>query len=166
MGYAVRRTSAISSLIALLVAGAPALAQDDKPDPRDAATIQKCVKTKTGRNWAWESCIGVVSEPCVKDEGSMPPSEVMACYYRERLVWDSMLNDSFRRLREALDDQQQQKLREMQRAWIASREKTCHFLYDYFQGTMANPMIAACQSRETGRRALFLLGFVNDAESK
>jgi len=166
MGYAVRRTSAISGVIALLVAASPALAQDDKPDPRDAAAIQKCIKAKTGRNWAWENCIGVVSEPCVKDEGSMPPSEVIACYYRERLVWDSILNDSFRRLREALDDKQQQKLGEMQRAWIASREKTCHFLYDYFEGTMANPMIAACQSRETGRRALFLLGFANDRESK
>jgi hypothetical protein len=31
---------------------------------------------------------------------------------------------------------------------------------------MANPMIAACQSRETGRRALFLLGFSDDAEGK
>ena len=96
----------------------------------------------------------------------MPPSEVIACYSRERLVWDSILNDSFRRLREALDDKQQQKLREMQRTWIASREKTCHFIFDHFEGTMANPMIAACQSRETGRRALFLLGFANDREGK
>jgi hypothetical protein len=31
---------------------------------------------------------------------------------------------------------------------------------------MANTMIAACQTRETGRRALFLLGFADDADSK
>ena len=45
-------------------------------------------------------------------------------------------------------------MREMQRAWITSRDKSCGFIYDYFEGSMANPMIAACQNRETGRRAL------------
>ena len=42
----------------------------------------------------------------------------------------------------------------------------CGFIYDYFGGSMANPMIAACQSRETGQRALFLRGFVDDREGK
>ena len=166
MGRRLRRATTVSGAVALLIAISPALAESDKPDSRDTAVIQKCIDAKTGRNWAWESCIGVVSEACVKDEGSMLSSEVIACYDRERLVWDNILNDSFRRLREALDDQQQQKLREMQRAWIASRDKTCHFIYDYFEGTMANPMIAACRSRETGRRALFLLGFANDTRGK
>ena len=96
----------------------------------------------------------------------MPPSEIMACYTRERLVWDSILNDSFRRLRAKLEDKQVRKMREMQRAWITSRDKSCEFLYDYFEGTMANPMIAACQTRETGRRALYLRGFSDDREDK
>jgi uncharacterized protein YecT (DUF1311 family) len=164
MGYTVRRANL--ALLAVLLLAAPAFAQSDKPDARDSAAIQNCVKTKTGRNWSWEKCIGIVSEPCVKDEGAMPPSEVMACYEREKLVWDSILNESFRRLRETLDDKQQRKMREMQRAWIASRDKSCGFIYDYFDGTMANPMMAACLSRETGRRALFLLGFANDLEGK
>lgn len=154
------------ALVAALLMVVPALAQGDKPDARDTAAIQGCIKAKTGRNWAWESCIGVVSETCVKDEGAMPPSEVMACYDREKLVWDSILNESFRRLRETLDDKQQRKMREMQRTWIASRDKSCGFIYDYFDGSMANPMMAACLSRETGRRALFLLGFANDSEGK
>jgi uncharacterized protein YecT (DUF1311 family) len=162
MGYTVRRMALVAALLMVV----PALAQGDKPDARDTAAIQGCIKAKTGRNWAWESCIGVVSEPCVKDEGAMPPSEVMACYDREKLVWDSILNESFRRLRETLDDKQQRKMREMQRTWIASRDKSCGFIYDYFDGSMANPMMAACLSRETGRRALFLLGFANDSEGK
>jgi uncharacterized protein YecT (DUF1311 family) len=164
MGYAVRRRAALAVVTSLLVS--PAFAEGDKPNARDSATIQKCIKTKTGRNWAWENCIGIVSEPCAKDEGAMPPTKVIACYDRERLVWDTILNDSFRRLREKLDDTQKLKMREMQQAWIASRDKTCGFFYDYFEGTMANPMIAACETRETGRRALFLLGFVNDSEGK
>jgi uncharacterized protein YecT (DUF1311 family) len=90
----------------------------------------------------------------------------MACDRREQAVWDSILNESYRRLMEKLDETQQQKLREMQRAWIVSRDKSCMFLYDYFEGTMANPMIAACEARETGRRALYLLGFRNDVEDR
>src|SRR5262249_28611607 len=164
MGYAMRLDAALVIIMCLAVSSA--FAENDKPNARDAATIQKCIKAKTGRNWAWENCIGVVSEPCAKDEGAMPPTNVINCYDRERLVWDNILNDSFRRLREKLDDTQKLKMREMQQAWIASRDKTCGFFYDYFEGTMANPMIAACETRETGRRALFLLGFVNDSEGK
>ena len=99
--------------------GTPAFAQDKKPNAKDSAAIEKCIKTKTGRHWAWEQCIGIISEPCAKSEESMPPSEVIACEDRERAVWDSILNESYRRLRAALDDEQKGKLQEMQRAWIA-----------------------------------------------
>lgn len=152
-------------LILLGVLTTSALAQD-KPTTKDTATIQKCIKAKTGRHWAWERCIGIISEPCAKDEGSMTPSEVIACEAREQAVWDAILNDSYKRLRVKLDDEQQVKLRDMQRAWMTYRDKNCAFLYDYFQGTMANPMIAACTSRATGMQALYLRGFADDAEGK
>jgi len=149
---------------ALLLSGL-ALAQD-KPNAKDVATIQKCIKEKTGRNWAWENCIGLISKPCTKNEEAMRSHAVIACDRREQAVWDNILNETYRSLLTKLDETQQQKLRDMQRAWIASRDKSCSFFYDYFEGTMANPMIAACEARETGRRALFLLGFLNDAEGK
>ena len=152
-------------LAAALLIGPPALAQD-KPAPKDSATIERCVKAKTGRHWAWEQCIGIISEPCTKDEASMPPSEVIACEERERLVWDDILNKSYQALLKALDQDQQVKLREMQRAWIAWRDKNCEFLYDYFQGTMANPMIATCVSRATGMQALYLRGFADDVADR
>jgi uncharacterized protein YecT (DUF1311 family) len=88
---------------------------------------------------------------------------MIACISREQVVWDDILNETYRRLSEKLDAGQKTKLRDMQRAWIASREKTCAFYWDYFQGTMASPMSASCVNRATGRRALFLLGFLNDA---
>jgi uncharacterized protein YecT (DUF1311 family) len=164
VGYALIRTALVLAPILLLQAS-PALAQD-KPDARDAAVVQDCIKAKTGAHWNWEHCIGIISEVCSKDEPSMAPSEVIACYAREQVVWDDILNQSYRRLREALDDKQQSKLREMQRAWIASRDKNCAFIYDYFQGSMANPMMAACMSRATGMQALFLLGFANDVAER
>jgi uncharacterized protein YecT (DUF1311 family) len=85
-----------------------------------------------------------------------------ACIDRERAVWDDILNETFRRLREKLDEGQRVKLRDMQRAWLVSRDKTCAFYWDFYQGTMASPMAASCVNRETARRALFLLGFLND----
>ena len=155
-----------AAFVGVLLAASPTLAQSDKPDAKDSAAVQECIKTKTGRNWAWESCIGVISEPCVKDEMAMAPSEIIACYDREREVWDDILNKSFKTLREGLEDKQIRKLRDMQRGWIASRDKSCAFLYDYFEGSMANPMMAACLSRETGRRALYLRGFADDIEER
>jgi hypothetical protein len=88
------RWSGVASVVFCLLAALPAKAKDDKPDPRDAAAIQQCIKVKTGRNWARENCIGIVSEPCIKDEMAKPPSEIMACFERERVVWDSILNDA------------------------------------------------------------------------
>ena len=162
MGYAVIRL-VIAAAVAL--SAIPALAQD-KPNPKDSAAIEKCMKAKTGHNWAWEKCIGLISEPCAKNELSMPPSQVSACYSREQAVWDDILNKSYQRLRERLDEEQVVKLRDMQRAWITSRDKTCGFLYDYFQGTMANPMIAACVCRATGLQALYLRGFADDVAER
>jgi uncharacterized protein YecT (DUF1311 family) len=163
MGYALIRAALCALALALLCM--PADAQE-KPRASDSKRIQDCIKSKTGRGWKWESCIGIVSESCSKDEASMPSSAVVACYDRERAVWDDILNETYRRLREALDDEQKDKLREMQRAWIASRDKSCGFFYDIFQGSMANPMIAACITRETGRRALFLRPFLDDVPAK
>jgi len=157
---------ALGAVLPIALLSVSLASAQDKPRAGDAAAVDACIKSKTGHNWNWENCLGVVSEPCAKDETQMPPSEVVACYDRERAVWDAVLNDSYRRLRAHLDDGQQAKLRDMQRAWIASRDRACEFLYDYFQGTMANPMIAACLARETGRRALYLLGFANDSEGK
>ena len=157
----------IAVALALLaaLAATPALAQD-KPAPKDAAAIEKCIKAETGRHWRWEGCIGLISEPCSKNEVSMTPSQVIACADRERAVWDDILNKSFRLLSERLEKEQVDKMREMERAWVASRDKTCGFLYDYFEGSMANPMIAHCLSRATGMQALFLRGFADDAEGK
>ncbi len=152
-------------VILALFVSAPALAQD-KPDAKDAAAIEQCVTAKTGRHWAWEQCIGLISDKCSAHEERMSPADVIACYAREQAVWDDILNNSYRALMNALEDEQKTKLRGMQRAWIASRDKNCEFLYDYFQGSMANPMIAACQSRATGLQALYLRGFADDVAGR
>jgi uncharacterized protein YecT (DUF1311 family) len=81
------------------------------------------------------------------------------CFRLEGRIWDGLLTDNFKRLRTSLDDQQIAKAREMQRAWIASRDSTCGFYDVKIRGSMAIPLGAACIARETARRALLLRSF-------
>jgi len=146
------------------LAVSPALAKD-KPDARAAAAIEDCVKSKSATGMG-ETCIGIVSGPCLDKAADPSTAGMVACVARERAVWDDILNETYNRLRAKLDDKQQQKLRDMQRAWIAARDATCGFYWDFYQGTMASPMSAGCVNKETAERALFLLGFLNEAEGK
>jgi uncharacterized protein YecT (DUF1311 family) len=161
--------------IGVLLAAATADAQkgkqaDPKPDPkqagRDSQTIQDCVKSVKGAATNAERCIGRVADPCLKRPGAVSNADMIACISRESSVWDDILNETFRRLNEQLDAEQKVKLRDMQGAWIDSRDRTCAFYYDYHQGSIAVPMGAFCVNRETARRALFLLDFLNDAEGR
>jgi len=164
MGYAVINLTPL--LVMILAAGiglSPAAAQTSKPTVKDTRAIEDCIKSKPGKE---ESCIGIVSNPCLDRDATKSTADQNACIDRELAVWDDILNETFRRLRDKLDDTQKTKLRDMQRAWVASKEKTCAFYWDYYQGTMASPMAAACANRETARRALFLIGFMLDAEGK
>lgn len=152
-------------LAAFVVLGAglvPAAAQTKETSAKDVVVIQSCLKSKPQ---AQESCIGIIANPCLERDETKSTAAQNACNDRELAVWDDMLNETFRRLRDKLDDQQKTKLRDMQRAWLASREKTCAFYWDYYQGTMASPMSTYCLTKETARRALFLSAFLEDAES-
>src|SRR5262245_20760522 len=159
----------LSACIALVLAPAAARAESaksEKPNPRDSAAVQSCIKSARAGSQQQERCIGIIADPCAKRPGAESTAGQVACADRELAVWDDILNETFRRLRDKLDEDQKVKLRDMQRAWIDSRDRTCAFYWDYFQGTMASPMTAFCSNRETARRALFLLGFLADAEGR
>ena len=151
-------------LAALILCGGgvvPSSAQDERPAAKDTAKIEACLKAKP---MAQESCIGIVADPCLESDQTKSTADQNACAGREAKVWDAILNVSFRKLRDKLDETQKDKLRDMQRAWITSKEKTCAFYWDYYQGTMASPMGSYCVMKETGRRALFLRAFLEDAD--
>jgi len=134
--------------------------------PKAKQSVDTCLAaTKAKPNT--DTCIGVTSNPCIgPDEGAKRDSEVTACLDDEQKQWDKVLNASYQALLKGLEPEQQQKLRDMQRIWLQSRDATCRFYYDYFQGTMANPMIANCMNRETARRAVFLKGFADDVADR
>ena len=138
VGYAVRRTAS-RPLVLLILAVSPAW---PKTTSRMRATPQRSRNASRPRladNWAWENCIGIVSEPASRTRIRCRRRMLSPAIAREKVVWDGILNDSFRRLRAKLDDNQQRKMREMQRAWIASRDKTCGSIYDYFAGQHGEP---------------------------
>ena len=157
-----------SALIAagVLLMTAPGIAQNPKQAGQDSKAVQSCIKSVKGAATKAERCIDTVAGPCLKRPGALSTADMVACISRESSVLDDILNETFRRLGDKLDAEQKVKLRDMQRAWIESRDRTCAFYDDYHQGTIARPMSALCVNRETARRALFLLGFLNDAENR
>jgi len=165
------RCGAVAGALAVLQGVAPVylyvlvfstgVARAEAPAAKDVETIQACLKGKDSDR-EQEACIGIIARPCIGDEGARAPSEVIACFNREERVWDQLLTTAYGELDDSLASEQRDKLRDMQRSWTDSRERTCAFYYQYFQGSMANPMMANCRNRETARRALFLTGFADD----
>ena len=96
------------------------------------------------------------------DEAAAADRRKIDCLDRERLVWDKVLNNSYKTMMKALDADQQTRLREMQRSWMQTRDLTCAFWYDYFQGATANPMIGLLQQPRAARRAIFVRVFAAD----
>ena len=159
-------TAAIVIASALLAASASGAAQKSKQDARDSATIQSCIKSARGNPVQAERCIEIIARPCLKRPDAQSTAGMVECATREAAVWDDILNETSRRLRDKLDEPLKIKLRDMQRAWIESRDKTCAFYQDYHDGSIARPMVALCHNRETARRALFLLVFLDDMEGR
>jgi uncharacterized protein YecT (DUF1311 family) len=155
---------------ALTLSGALS-ARAEAADAKDAAIINSCLaelrKTDFGPEKYEAACLLKIADPCMgNDPASVSDGRQIECLDRERLVWDKIVNDSYKSVMNAIEPDQAKKLREVQKAWIHSRDVTCAFFYDYFQGSMAYPMIASCNNRETARRALYLWTFAIDVSER
>jgi uncharacterized protein YecT (DUF1311 family) len=157
-----------SLALALIVAG-PLPGRADAPAAKDVAAIGDCLRKQDNKRGGSSqeaeeaACLMILAKPCMGDnEASATARRQIDCLDREQQVWDKILNDSYTTMMNALDPDQQAKLREIQRSWIQTRDLSCGFWYDYLQGTMANPMIRYCNNRETARRAIFLRVFAID----
>src|SRR3978361_552317 len=134
------------SLVLILIAGPPVRA--DGPAAKDVAAIDNCLRKQDrkrggSREAAEAAGLMVVAKPCIGDENAATDRRRIDCLDRERLLWDGLVAQSDAAMMARLDPEQRTQLREMQQAWTRSRELSCGFWFDYFEGTMANPMIAA-----------------------
>lgn len=156
-------------MIALtLVGAAPASAKipaADAPRAEDVSLNDKCLAVQKAANAANNSCVGDISETCMKAPGGDTTYGMMDCYKREIAVWDSKLNATYKALMKDASPKLKKTLKEAQRAWIADKGKTCLIPYAYFEaGTIAGPMGGACVNDFTARRFLLLDEYLHYAE--
>jgi uncharacterized protein YecT (DUF1311 family) len=152
---------ALAFAVVLSFAAAAAVAQTRKPSTQEVESIRNCAsKYQDDVDEGERQCLfSLVATPCTKTREGSSNLGTADCYRVEWVIWDNLLNENFKNLIGALDNQQNTKLRAMQQAWIAYRDTTCNFYMDKIQGSMAIPMGAACAARETARRALLLRFF-------
>jgi uncharacterized protein YecT (DUF1311 family) len=152
--------SAIAVMFAVSAA-THAQAQSRKPTAAEVAAIRACAeKNKDDLDKGEQDCLfKLIADRCIGSPGSASDAATADCYQIEGKAWDSLLNENYKTLLADLDDEQTAKARAMQRAWVAYRDTTCGFYYDKIQGTMAGFMGAACEARETARRAMLLAFF-------
>lgn len=131
-------------------------AQTRKPTANEVALIRDCVtKNKDNLDEGERRCLfSLVADRCIGDVGAATDRKLTDCYEIEGSIWDTSLNQNYKRLLDTLDDEQKAKARAMQRAWTAYRETTCDFYWDKIQGTMANHMKALPASWQDGRCCL------------
>jgi len=149
--------------LAIVLALAPTFTQAEprKPTAKEVSAIRNCAaKYQDDLDAVERECLfKLVGDPCTETPEGRSNVGTADCYRLEAAIWDSLLNENFKNLLGTLDDQHAAKLRAMQHAWIAYRDTTCNFYWDKIQGTMAIPMSAACNARETARRAVLLQFF-------
>jgi uncharacterized protein YecT (DUF1311 family) len=149
------------AIVVAALATPSADAQTRKPTVQEVAAIRNCAsKYQDDVDEGERQCVfNLVATPCTNTREGSSNLGTADCYRVEWVIWDNLLNDNFKKLMDALDNQQSAKLRAMQQAWIAYRDTTCNFYMDKIQGSMAIPMGTACAARETARRALLLRFF-------
>ena len=150
-----------------LIAGAVLIAssgfaqtQSLKLSVEDSRAIQSCIKEKESKEAA-DRCIGIIANPCLDTPAGQSTHGQADCYRREHLVWDDILNETYRRLQGSFEGKLKTQLRDVQRTWLESRKLQCGFYADVIQGSLAIPTSASCMNSETARRALYLLSILN-----
>ena len=146
-------------LVVLFALGGTAHAQI-KLLAEDSRAIQSCIKEKELKEGA-DRCVGIIANPCLDTPAGQSTQGQADCYRREQLVWDDILNETYRRLQGSFEGKLKTQLRDVQRTWLEARKLQCSFYVDVIQGSLAIPTSASCMNTETARRAIYLLSILN-----
>lgn len=148
----------------------PAAAEELKFAPD---VISACLEAGGRRD-----CIGLAAHRCMEEsEGGYSTPVTAWCFAAERDWWDAELNARYADLQaraRVIDAQAPVEglpprpsdidaLRDMQRAWIAFRDTSCHYEeLQWWGGTGASGTRIYCQMRLTGEQALTLRSYLNE----
>ena len=116
----------IGTLLVMVLLGLAvgANAQAAKATEKEVAAIRACAeKYKDDLDKVERQCLfNLVATPCTNKPSRASNNATADCYRTETAIWDDLLNENFKKLLGTLDDGQADKLRAMQRAWIAYRD--------------------------------------------
>jgi hypothetical protein len=105
------------SLVILLVGGATeaSRAQDDKPTAQQIAAVRACAdKNQNDVTEAERQCLfNLVATPCQSTPEGQSNLGMADCFRLEAMIWDVLLNENYKRLRNDLDETQIAGLRDM-----------------------------------------------------
>lgn len=133
----------------------------EPPLPEDVALAKACIARQEAKQEHARACIDAVSGPCLAKEENHSTAGMHGCIARAIAVWDGMLNDYYSKARALMDENGRNGLRDVQRAWIAYRDKLCEFARMPAEGgTLAGVLQGGCVEAETASRALALHSLV------
>lgn len=161
---------AIGALSLSLIGAAGPVAAADEALPQDVVEIQSCIEgvreynagAEAGQEASRDECIGTIAGPCLETDQGQSTFGMIECNGRELAVWDTILNDNYSALKEALTDTGFRALRDTQLKWIAYRDSKCDWPTVFFEGgTISGPIAAACLNEATARRANELADYLD-----
>lgn len=148
-----------AAMLALLLQASAVSAQtEQKAGIADTELIQSCiVQAEKAERDPYRECFDKVAGPCLEKPENASTAGQVQCIDRERSVWDAILNAEYAMLLKTVPAPARPKLREAQRSWVKFRDQDCVLAYHFFEGgTISQPMVRNCHSRETARRAMNL----------
>lgn len=154
------------SLAASFLIGANALAgpEGDPPKPAVKAAVEKCLAEKVKASKPLEDCIGVFANACLEKGEDPSTYGMIACHGDEADVWDERLNRDYQTLMKTMKSPGKERVRDLERAWIAFRENKCAYREMKDNGMAGMIQNIHCYKEETGRQALFLHGILDEQD--
>ncbi|MCA0405249.1 MAG: lysozyme inhibitor LprI family protein [Proteobacteria bacterium] len=153
-----------ATLAILLAIVGPALAQ--QRDEEEGGWVgfvegmETCLADKKPLLTHGYACIGQFSAACLKHAENQTTASMERCYLDEYRAWDALLN---RHYKDRPKGAAGQELQQVQRAWLAYRERKCaYFQIHYSGGSIARWLGAQCMMDTTARRAIELRFFAMD----
>ncbi len=154
------RSSQAGLIVVVWALAAPALAQDadrTAPTAKETAAIDTCLAGKEGSAQR-RACIGRVAEPCQTTPDGSSTVGMTVCLDREQVIWDRLLNQTYRKAMAAFDEAGQRYLKGVQQTWLTFRAQACEWPGRVYPGgTIGVPLSNACFMQQTALRALDLM---------
>lgn len=147
--------------ILLLTSSALAGPGGDPPKPAMKAAVEKCLVEKEKANKPLEECIGAVADACLGKGETLSVHDMIDCHGDEADVWDERLNREYQALMKTMKSPRKERLRDIERAWIAFRENKCAYRQLEDEGMVGMIQNIHCYKVETARQALFLSGILD-----